>query len=430
MGQEASVLADGRGGDGIDTNSLEEQARAPPSAVHPPSTSAALSATTATLSPIRDTGKPRKLINGIPSMFQRGLIGNKDPPHSHDTESFEQREAARAAAAGGNLYYGPSSSESLLDENDNLGYSSLQKLPPHNAAATSEHHQALQASASMFSLGGHDAAAAAADTPIDAGTRTAIPDKKSIFSGRASARGMINSMRNLSIGSALQRSKPKEVHDWEKQWDEDDDDSDDGGHDTGTASTAAASGLRPGGGGGGLESGHKNAIPPPPPPPLPPPPTSHHLPPLPPSHHSFLVGASATPSAAGTAPKSPIRHDTLYYATPPPPPPLQSTAVGLLSSTAPPPSLVTPPPPQYPYATPHPQQQHSSGQLDVWETDASLPLAPPHPYDVRKPDVDMFLPVLRVLGKGSFGKVRVVLVGILERRPTVYGSLKCPWLAQ
>jgi hypothetical protein len=380
MGQEASVLADGRGGgDGIDA-SLEEQARAPPSAVNP--SSAASSSVPTNLSPTRDHGKPRKLITGIPSMFQRGLIGsNKDPPHSHDTESFEQREAARAAAAGGNLYYGPSPSESFLDESEVMvGYSTLQKLPSQNAA--SEHHQALQTSASMFSMGGHDAAAATADTSVDPVARTtATPDKKSIFSGRASARGMINSMRNLSIGNALQR-KTKEVNDWEKQWDEDDDDSDDGQQD------AAASG-RP------IEGQYKtNAIPPPPPP-------------LPPSNHSLLVG-SAT---AGTAPKSPIRHDNLYYATPPPPPPPPSlSAVDLLSSTtAPPlsaaPSLVTPPPPQYPYVT-QPHQQHASGGLDVWETDASLPQ--PHAYDVRKPDVDMFLPVLRVLGKGSFGKVRAV----------------------
>jgi hypothetical protein len=393
MGQEASVLADGRDTAGIDANSLEEQARAPPSAVHPNSSAAVSAAAAAAasshahnLSPMRDS-KPRKLITSIPSMFQRGLVGNKDPPHSHDTESFEQREAARAAAAGGNLYYGPSSSESFLDESDNgaMGYSTLQKLPPQNATV-SEHNQALQTSASMFSLGGHHDVATTADSAnIDAVTRTVtvIPDKKSIFSGRASARGMINSMRNLTIGNALQR-KPKEVNDWEKQWDEDDDDSDDGQHDTGISAAAAASGLRPGV--GGLESGQykANAIPPPPPPP------------------------------AGTAPKSPVRHDALYYATPPPPPPT-STAVDLLSTASLlPPSLVTPPPPQYPpYVTPplsQPQTQHSSGgqALDVWETDASLPPTLPHAYDVRKPDVDMFLPVLRVLGKGSFGKVRVV----------------------
>jgi hypothetical protein len=396
MGQEASVPVDGRGGiDGIDA-SLEEQARAPPSASIPGGIASSSATTNATsLSPMKD-GSKRKLITSLPNMFQRGGGGggssNKDHHHNHhahDAESYEQREAARAAAAGGNLYQRQTSDDSVHGGGglvDDDGYS-LQKLPAQpqqHGLSTVDSFSLQSTAASMFGVGvGHDPSQSfdTTATATASATASAPPDKKSIFSGRASARGVINSMRNLTIGSALSR-KPKEVNDWEKQWDEDDDDSDEGGAVMGSgsdvgmsgqyatsAAAAAVSSIRP----GHVDAGVMSAsaileMPPPPPPP----------------NHATAASAAAANSAALVPPRSPPhRHHTQCF----------EPSANLVS-----PSL----------SPPHPGTSTVGvGGLDVWETGPS-DLLQQQMLDIRKPDVDMFLPVLRVLGKGSFGKVRDV----------------------
>jgi hypothetical protein len=47
--------------------------------------------------------------------------------------------------------------------------------------------------------------------------------------------------------------------------------------------------------------------------------------------------------------------------------------------------------------------------------------------ETRKPDVEMFLPILRVLGKGSFGKVKIYYMDIYSKITKV-ASRFCPFL--
>ena len=51
-----------------------------------------------------------------------------------------------------------------------------------------------------------------------------------------------------------------------------------------------------------------------------------------------------------------------------------------------------------------PLQFQQKGDDDGLEWDTAVPKS----EEERKPDVQMFMPMLRVLGKGSFGKVSVV----------------------
>lgn len=415
MGQEASVPVGEEGQDSNNNNngnsdaafSLEEQAKAPPSAVHPPSS------TTSGLSPQKDTSKRKLALPNI--LFHRSGGGNakeqqqqqpqhhhhQAPQHSHDVESFEYREAARAAAAGGNLYHQSSSDESLThsytNNNNSDDHYALHRMPvSHQPGALPIHdynnntNDIYSASTTVskspplnYSVNGRGDAGDAGllqHRPIEGnppatatyGTNNNINNsnsnsltgetsgsaKKGLFStrGAASARGMINSMRNLSLGGALR--KQKEVNDWEKQWDEDEDDSDDGEGGVDTTGVAASAGQH-GENSSALINGSSSL------PPL----VDGHLPP-------YLTNDAGMPM-----PKSPTR-----------PPDLLD-----LPSAYPPASTS---PQRQQYQRDHLQQTG----LETWDT-ADLP-QDQYALDVRKPDVEMFLPVLRVLGKGSFGKVR------------------------
>ena len=342
MGQEASLPMDGR----VDEE-LEEQARAPPSTVNP-----------APVPAPQHSGKGRKLINGIIKRNQHNgraadQNSNSNNHHTHDLESYEQREAARAAAAGGNLY--------LRDQTSSEEFA-LQKMPNTEPAGTTFFQPTIRADEIAKAEEARKppaleavAAALGRAPPHPHHEHPPIPsaasgsNKKGLFqsSGRG-ARGMISSMRNLSIGGALR--KQKDVQDWEKQWDEDEDDDED-------------------------ESDEED---------------EHHQLQQQPPLHSLKATAAAAPPTVMTG-------SSLQRASEPTdllsgPPVTASYASSGLSSS----SLMA--------ATTTVQQQAAGPD---WDTEG-IPQAPREATG-RKPDVQMFLPMLRVLGKGSFGKVRLLI---------------------
>lgn len=369
MGQEASTPMDGRGVDGIEA-SLEEQAKAPPSSVNP----------TASFTLPKDGSKRNKL--NLPNMFQRTTKDHHLHHNHHDLESFEQREVARAAATGGNLYQDnddfslqkmPSQQQSDEFPSGNTYYPQESRedeiINPEGAwhlSTTAENsHTANASSSGVMRAQQHSVSIQTpeftASQIMHSQPAAGTPDriKKGLFPGR-SARGMINSMRNLSIGGALR--KQKEIQDWEKQWDEDEDDSDD---------DQQQQQQQLGGGGGmtlrpGMDAGHSSssglAVPPPPP----------------------AVSSAVCPQ---TPPRgTPLQQQHLRYPSAPvsPLPP----AKDLFS------------------APPSPQADRAAGfEWDI----VGVPVPS---LDGRQPDVKMFLPVLRVLGKGSFGKVGVMLLDV------------------
>eukprot|EP00977_Amphora_coffeiformis_P009786 scaffold2252_cov150-Amphora_coffeaeformis.AAC.1 len=184
--------------------------------------------------------------------------------------------------------------------------------------------------------------------------------KKSLFRGQASARGaaLISSMRNLSLGGALRGNNnsnqgKKEVQDWEKQWDEDEDDDSDEEE------------IPPGRQGAPL-GGHMTAT------------TT-----APPQLHAIRPGMDTGHSDVGHPPVSTPTSDTKpHFVTPdavydaPASPTYQKRAV--VNSA-----------PNSPNYIPE-----SDDDALEWDTG----------HDDSKPNVLMFMPMLRVLGKGSFGK--------------------------
>jgi hypothetical protein len=188
--------------------------------------------------------------------------------------------------------------------------------------------------------------------------------------GRGAA--IINSMKNLSLGNAMQRASPKQpasssnsnqqqqqqqqptVNDWETKWDEDDDDSDDENEeiDTGKQPPAAAPLQHP---------------------PMRPGMDVTTTPGQQPSMSMPVLGFDSPQPSSNTTTKS-----HLVTATPE-----QDGAITTDTATARPVNV----------------RQDSEDGLE-WDTGA---LATSEEDD--RPNVQMFLPLLRVLGKGSFGKV-------------------------
>jgi len=350
MGQEASLPMDGR----VDEE-LEEQARAPPSTVNP--------------APVpgpqhQHSGKGRKLINGIIKRNQHNgraadHNSNINNHHTHDLESYEQREAARAAAAGGNLYLrDPTSSEEFalqkMPSTEPVGTTFFQPTIRADEIAKAEEARkppALEAVAAALGRAPPPHPHHETHPPIPSAA-SGGSSKKGLFqsSGR-SARGMISTMRNLSIGGALR--KQKDVQDWEKQWDEDEDDDED-------------------------ESDEED---------------EHHQLQQQPPLHSLKTTAAAAPPAVmtGSSLQRASEPTDLLSGPPPVTASYASSSAGVSSS-----SLMA--------AETTTMQQQAAGP--DWDTEG-IPQAPREAAG-RKPDVQMFLPMLRVLGKGSFGKVRLV----------------------
>ena len=155
---------------------------------------------------------------------------------------------------------------------------------------------------------------------------------------------------------------PKEVQDWEKQWDEDEDDDSDeddvvagrqGAHApaAGTAAAPPIHAIRP-----GMDTGHSD-------------------------------GAGASPSVSTPPPGGKAPDGKPYFVTP------DAVYDAPASPTRTQPMLQSAP--NSPNVIPL-----SDDEGIEWDTG----------FEDSKPNVQMFLPMLRVLGKGSFGKVRYFCV--------------------
>ena len=228
-------------------------------------------------------------------------------------------------------------------------------------------------------------------TAINGGNNVNSAPKKGM-SFRPSGRGaaLINSMRNLSLGGGMmQRAtggpspRGKEVNEWETRWDEDDDDSD--GEDqipsnTGGANQAAAPNLaplhaqqlRP-----GMDAAH----------------SSTSLPPM-----ATAAGAAddvrfVSPGAAHQA-RTPSAADShtqqvqkAHLITATPENDVSHSDVQLVA--------------QQQLQRPQQQSLNRQESEDGIEWDTGMM----QDQGYEKPNVEMFMPLLRVLGKGSFGKV-------------------------
>jgi hypothetical protein len=184
------------------------------------------------------------------------------------------------------------------------------------------------------------------------------PPKKNQKPGRGAA--IINSMRNLSLGTAISRASPKNnnagtnninnikssVNDWETRWDDDEDDSE----------------------------GEEDEKP---------------------------------PAANNTLPLQLRPGMDNFASTPTKLPDLQYNHQQSQSQPQPQKAHLVTATPEDQRQQQTQQQQLPSSQADAddgveWDSGAMLGAGDPH----EKPNVQMFLPLLRVLGKGSFGKVR------------------------
>lgn len=376
MGQEVSVPAN-------QTDSLEEQAKAAPS------TSNVDHLAVGRAGP--GTGRTSRKIMG--AMFrQSGITSTVSQNNNID---FEQREASRAAALGGHIYIPDGSIDEYTNGNTSYTHNELQiqlsdSGRDYDTALTtpsasnicppqqnlSEHPQMTSVSQQHSHLTTHSVVGMLFDKQQSA--------KKGLFANRGT-RGVINTMRNLTLTGTLR--KQKEATDWEKQWDDDDDDDSDGleGADTNGAPQHLVAQVSP------LK--------------------------LPPQSSSLQ-----TPEARETAPHtmvSPQQSDFLYENS------LSSDVPGV-SPVSPPRNLQQPP-----CITPNstedrvtvsmhqiaddllskpvedclPSANHQSEDDNVdWDIDFKVPAHD----NLTKPSVNMFMPMLRVLGKGSFGKVVLV----------------------
>jgi len=187
---------------------------------------------------------------------------------------------------------------------------------------------------------------------------------------RDGGRNLINAMKNLSLKGS--NRDLKQENEWETRWDEDDDDdSDDDTEDDRKMAPIVAAGMKPAPAAApkvhlrpGMDNSHSSAVP------LKRPPTDV-IPPTPVPVRDLL----STDEIQKLEPASPT-------------PTTETTATAALQSSS---------------------SWDSQSNSQTAESEASY----------EKPNVQMFLPLLRVLGKGSFGKV----VLVQKRQGTDRGSL-------
>lgn len=205
-------------------------------------------------------------------------------------------------------------------------------------------------------------------------------------------------MRNLSLGGALRGNNinnnqnsnsnqgKKEVQDWEKQWDEDEDDDDDSDDDEEDVVVDAGRQGAPLGGGQRVMGG---ATPP-----------MHAMRPGMDTGHSDMAGI---PPSVSTPPLSDVKtvggggdDGKPYFVTP-------DNAYDAPSSPTPHSRAVVSAP-----GSPVVIPESDDDGLE-WDTGHQA-------EEDSKPHVQMFMPMLRVLGKGSFGKVRLPFGHFFLRR--------------
>lgn len=341
------------------------------------------------------------------AVFQRGSGNAQNGNHNHGNstlEDFEGREAARAAASGGHFYPPDDASETSFT-------TASQALPPSGTATTTATHQQHQQyannSEAYYHETPHPSGApvgtlegltppqhqqqylaqqqqqyppveyaqspqhAAPNNPVVGVLYEKTSSKRGIFTGRSSGRALLNSMRNLSLGGALrgnhrQQQQPnKNVNDWEKQWDDDDEEDDDSEEEEQDsklpASAAPLHQLRP-----GMDAGHSYP------------------------EDDLHAQQLASPSATLPPPTSPTRMNGPNFVTPEP------------SSIEATPGII-------------PAVIEDDDDGLNWDTDVVTDT-----IDANKPNMQMFLPMLRVLGKGSFGKVVLVQKRIGKERGQLF----------
>ena len=319
MGNEGSIP--------VSEEELETQARAPPSATLPSSSSHSQQ-------PTSSNARSGRMINAV---FHRRNQGNAAASHPPGAPPMQPEDMVLMSMDEQQLYY---QQQEQQQQDLYLQMQQQQQLSQHSQQSLSDHTN-----------GEH------------APTTNATPKKGMAFrpTGRAGA-AFINSMKNLNIGSAvLGRASSQANHsspskgtratskEWETRWDEDDDDDDDSEEEFQDQTTAK-------------------------------PPAPQHL----------------QGSSSRNGYNIPLNHNQ-HAATTMPPLIRPGMDMGLSSPTPQIPSidtskahLVT--------ATPEPGAEDGV----EWDTGVAAPGVP----DYEKPNMQMFLPLLRVLGKGSFGKVR------------------------
>jgi len=353
MGQEASLPQDGE--------DFDEQARAPPSSVNPPSTNH------------HHTG-------GRPGSKMIGTMLQRAGAAAHHQQDYESKEAAMAAADSGQLPFQNNGSDYGMQTQhlQQLQQSAQYSSHPTNfhqwtpEEQQTYHHQqqlAMQQQQMMQNQQPQHYAqqSASANASSPTGVVYGAPSGKKGGRGKA----LINSMRNLSIGQSIRSGVQATAHvaaatanaavstaaavnatvkshsnrggaaEWETRWDEDDDDSD--GEEDEIDSKPSAVNLA--------------ALPIP-----------HHYQQQqqPPDHTSTQI--PGTGAIQTHPPLSATPHSRANVVTPVKAAPLRAG-----------------------------DRQISDDALE-WDTGAQQDIT-------SKPNIEMFMPLLRVLGKGSFGKV-------------------------
>lgn len=369
MGNETS-LPEGTAED------FEEQAKAPPTAIDPSGAPAAASSSSNS-SNLRSSRPGARMIgavfgksNSSPSRGDRGP--SQQQQQQLQANMYYPEHAQHQGAPNGNAFMGqPHYSNDPIQQQyyaqQQQYYMQQQQRPGYYGHSNQMPPQQGYPPVHMA----HSVPPPHQQTPNNYEQKPA--SKKSLFQGRASGRGaaLISSMRNLSLAGALRgnnssnasgnQGKKDAAQDWEKQWDEDDeDDSDDeelppgrqgaplGGHMSASAPPLHA--MRP-----GMDTGHSDLA----------------ASPAPSTPSSDLKSNEGKPSF--------VTPDMVYDAPPSP----TNQQRGVVSV------------PQSPNVVP------------VTDDDDGVEWDTGYSDDDAKPNVTMFLPMLRVLGKGSFGKVGI-----------------------
>jgi hypothetical protein len=394
MGQEASLPEQ-------QDEDFVEQAKAPPSAADPNDL-------------VNGSGRSKQVSGRrIGAMFQRGN-------HPHDLD----REAARVAAEAGEMPY----MEGAVYSNGQARYNELAMAAAHNGQLYQNHqltpdqqyyqqqqmyenqqqHQIMQQqqpqhhyqqqhqqNAAPYSTRLPQASHQDSEHPSGGGAfaseshgtdRTGGGSAKKAAALRSLGKGaaLLNSMRNLSLANSFKTAaapandkKGKEVNDWETRWDEDDDDSGEEENEEVKPPSSLHPPLRP-----GMDAGHSSAS-------------------VSPTKPQAPVDLLSSPPPYQQQPQQHEQVDLLFFTPPQGAPPPPSSIPPPVQSSAPPSSMQ-----QH-----HQQQQMTVNQIqqqyvviddDGIEWDSGVNQCPER---ADKPNVKMFLPMLRVLGKGSFGKV-------------------------
>jgi hypothetical protein len=345
----------------------------------------------------------------IGAMFHRGQ--QQQQQNQHAAEHFESRETARAAASGRNLYLNDGGSEKFYNNNGSGNGVAQQQQPqvpnsppppppnyPHQAQSQSQHPNDVNYSNNNIN--------ADARPIVSVMYEGKSPSKKGL--SRAGARGaaLISSMRNLSLGGALRggksQSQKTSVNDWEKQWDEDEDDSDGEQEDeTATmqheqqqhaAAAVAASALplhqiRP-----GMDAGHSSVA------------TASF------DQQQYMGQVSSPTTSPAVSPQKAapqfVTPDMYSQGGGMPQAPLSPVVVASSSSAAA--AAAANSGVQTGDLLHEPAIVVDENGMEQWDLTGTAS-GGARVTDNLSPNVQMFLPMLRVLGKGSFGKVRIVL---------------------